>query len=92
MMKHGFAVNVQVSDSDLEIPEHLAIMLFQSVRELLLNAIKHAETGQATVSMGQHGDNCALKSGMTAKASILLLPRPLSGWLRNSAYSAFESG
>ncbi|HMS82791.1 MAG TPA: PAS domain S-box protein [Nitrospira sp.] len=50
--KHAFAVTVMVpDDSELHLPEDHVILLFQSVRELLINAAKHAGTGTATVQM-----------------------------------------
>ena len=35
----------------LPLPEYLAVLLFQSVRELLINAAKHAQTTRATVTL-----------------------------------------
>ncbi|MBK5968641.1 MULTISPECIES: PAS domain S-box protein [Thiorhodovibrio] len=47
--RHGLRVHLQVvRDLWLE-PEELRILLFESVRELLLNVVKHAGTSEATV-------------------------------------------
>ena len=49
MRQHHIAVTVECSLGELRLPEDQAVLLFQSVRELLLNAAKHAESSQATV-------------------------------------------
>jgi PAS domain S-box-containing protein len=54
MQKHQIAVTVTVPEEDeLTLPEDQTILLFQSVRELLINSSKHAGTGQATVALEQ---------------------------------------
>lgn len=50
MQQHGLQVRVTSQQEVLAIPEDQAMLLFQSVRELLFNVLKHAETKQATVS------------------------------------------
>ena len=40
-------------DQDLKLPEDQFILLFQSVRELLINSSKYAGTSEATVRMEQ---------------------------------------
>ncbi|MGZ8374609.1 MAG: ATP-binding response regulator [Nitrospira sp.] len=50
MLKHNLNVTLQVTDDDaVQLPEDQTVLLFQSVRELLINSAKHAGTGQATV-------------------------------------------
>jgi signal transduction histidine kinase/CheY-like chemotaxis protein len=51
MKKHRLKVEVRLGTSDLPLPEHEAILLFQSVRELLINAAKYAGTHQATLTL-----------------------------------------
>jgi PAS domain S-box-containing protein len=52
--KHAFAVTVVTpDDSALHLPEDHIILLFQCVRELLINAAKHAGTSAATVRMDE---------------------------------------
>ncbi|HEY6085731.1 MAG TPA: response regulator [Nitrospira sp.] len=54
MRHHQLTVNVEMTDDDhLLLPEDRAVLLFQSVRELLINAAKHAEAGQAHLSLEQ---------------------------------------
>lgn len=64
MKKYDLAVTVEVfDDPQRTLPEDQVILLFQSVRELLINSSKYAGTGKATVRM-QHraGDLCIVVS------------------------------
>jgi PAS domain S-box-containing protein len=55
MQKHDITVTVTGSENgELKLPEDQAILLFQSVRELLINASKYAGTKQAHVQLDQH--------------------------------------
>jgi PAS domain S-box-containing protein len=51
MRQHGLRVEVQPAAETLSLPEDQAILLFQSVRELLYNVLKHAHTDKATVCL-----------------------------------------
>ncbi len=52
MKKHQIAVAVSVPEKDdFKLPEDQAVLLFQSVRELLINSAKHAGTRQADVRL-----------------------------------------
>lgn len=52
MKKHEVSVSVILpKDDGLSLPEDQSMLLFQSVRELLINSWKHGGTGQATVTM-----------------------------------------
>jgi signal transduction histidine kinase len=51
MKKHRLAVDVQLGASQLPLTENQAILLFHSVRELLINAAKHAGTNKATLTL-----------------------------------------
>lgn len=54
MRKHNLRVTLQIRDEEVvQLPEAQAVLLFQSVRELLINSAKHAETGEATVRFEQ---------------------------------------
>jgi len=57
MKKHELSVAVIVpEDNGLKLPEDQEILLFQSVRELLINSSKHAGVGQATVRLVRDDD------------------------------------
>ncbi|MGC3974792.1 MAG: PAS domain S-box protein [Nitrospira sp.] len=52
MKRYGMKVTVRLPDEeDLALPEDWTILLFQSVRELLMNAHKYAGTGMAEVAL-----------------------------------------
>jgi len=51
MHKHDMAVTVTMMEEPLKLPDDQALLLFQSVRELLMNAWKHAQTDAAEVTM-----------------------------------------
>ena len=54
MQKLSMTVMVNVPEStELTLPEDQAVLLFQSVRELLINSYKYAGTCQATVTLEQ---------------------------------------
>ena len=56
MKKHDLRVTVTLPEEDgLALPEEHVVLLFQSVRELLINSAKHAGTGEATVRMERQG-------------------------------------
>ena len=54
MQRHQLSVTIEIpQQDDLNLPEEQALLLFQSVRELLINVSKHSGTGEATVSLAQ---------------------------------------
>ncbi|NGZ60978.1 MAG: hypothetical protein CV081_10820 [Nitrospira sp. LK265] len=58
MKKYNQTVTVKVPKrKEMPLPEDHVILLFQSVRELLINSSKYAGTGQATVTMEQVDEN-----------------------------------
>jgi PAS domain S-box-containing protein len=55
MYRYQLAVTVRIqSTEDLQLPEDQAVLLFQSVRELLINAAKHAVSKHALVIVEEH--------------------------------------
>jgi len=54
MRRHEIAVTVTTPDDiSIALPEDQTVLVFQSVRELLINASKHAGTGKAAVDVKQ---------------------------------------
>ena len=51
MPLHGLMVEVRLSEHPVSLPDDQAVLLFQSVRELLINVAKHAGTDRAIVSL-----------------------------------------
>ncbi len=48
---HRLEVVLDLGDHDPPIPEDLRVLVFQSIRELLFNVVKHAQTGTARVEL-----------------------------------------
>ena len=61
MQRHELAVTVQIEIEDLPLPEDQAVLLFQSVRELLMNTIKHARSHTASVRMEQESGSLRIE-------------------------------
>jgi len=62
MQKHAMTVTVTVPEpNELTLPEDQAVLLFQSVRELLINSSKYAGTGKATVTLEQREDQLRIQ-------------------------------
>lgn len=53
--KHGLSVELSMESEVLPVAEDVKILVFDSVRELLFNVVKHAQTQSATVTMRQEG-------------------------------------
>jgi signal transduction histidine kinase len=51
MPLHNLLVDVHLGQEHVPLPDDQAILLFQSVRELLINVAKHARTDRATVAL-----------------------------------------
>jgi CheY-like chemotaxis protein/anti-sigma regulatory factor (Ser/Thr protein kinase) len=61
MRRHELHVTVTLEElEDLELPEDQAVLLFQSVRELLMNVVKHAQSNQATVKLERRGEHLCI--------------------------------
>ena len=50
--KHNFKVDLSI-ETQPELPEDVKILVFESVRELLVNAVKHSKVRRARVSLNQ---------------------------------------
>lgn len=57
MEQRGLSVSLQLKSKIPALPEDQAILIFQSVRELLHNRLKHAHTQEATISLEQVGSS-----------------------------------
>lgn len=53
--QYGLQVTLEIKENFQTLDNSLRILLFQAVRELLFNIVKHAETQQATVLLEQAG-------------------------------------
>jgi PAS domain S-box-containing protein len=57
MKQHGLAVSLKLEVPSVEVGEEHAILLFQSVRELLMNVVKHAGATEATLAVAAAPDD-----------------------------------
>ncbi|WP_447962899.1 response regulator [Nitrospira sp. Ecomares 2.1] len=57
MRKQGLTVNVNGANLSLNLPEDQAVLIFQSVRELLYNVLKHSGVNEVTVNLAMQGNN-----------------------------------
>ncbi|MDC8450327.1 MAG: PAS domain S-box protein [Nitrospira sp.] len=55
--KDGLKVDVRVDCVSVPLPEEQSVVVFQAVRELLFNVMKHADVDQATVTVTPDQDN-----------------------------------
>jgi PAS domain S-box-containing protein len=55
--QYGLQVEVEAADDFIPIEEHMRVLLFQAVRELLFNIVKHAESLEATVRLRRKNGN-----------------------------------
>lgn len=53
MRRHGLTVQIRQNGESLDMPDDKAVMIFQAVRELLFNVVKHAKVEEATVYLDQ---------------------------------------
>jgi PAS domain S-box-containing protein len=85
MQKHDMAVRVIVPGQEApKLPEDQVVLLFQSVRELLMNSWKHAGTGQATVTLEQHDDQLRITvrdegAGFEPATTVAVVHSPKGG-------------
>ncbi len=56
MVKHGLSVDVRLSQGQMPLRDDQAMLLYQSVRELLLNVLKHAAPDHAAVTLSLEDD------------------------------------
>jgi signal transduction histidine kinase len=54
--RHGLGIHVEDDHLPKVMDEHVRVLLFQAVRELLVNIIKHARAGGAVVAIRREGD------------------------------------
>lgn len=57
MQRHGLTVAVQEDTDEPALPEDQAVLIFQSVRELLFNVVKHAEADEARITIALTDDD-----------------------------------
>ncbi len=82
MKRHDLRVTVVVPEHNGgRLPEDHAVLLFQSVRELLINSAKHAGTGEAKVTMEWQGSALKIEvsdNGKGFESAAAQTPKELS--------------
>ena len=53
MQQRNLTVSLELESESLPLPEDQAMLLFQSIRELLMNVVKHADTTSARITMAK---------------------------------------
>ena len=89
--KHGLAVEVEAGAEIEPDPEGVCMLLFQCVRELLFNSVKHSGAKSARVSVGRRDDHIEIVVADRGSALIPHVPKPMIP-RRDSACSAFANG
>ncbi|MBA2485728.1 MAG: response regulator [Nitrospira sp.] len=60
MQQRNLTVKLELKSETLSLPEEQAVLLFQSIRELLMNVVKHAGTTQARISVEHVSDRLSI--------------------------------
>jgi PAS domain S-box-containing protein len=64
MQRHQLTVTIEIPrGDDPKLPGEQALVLFQSIRELLINVSKHSGAGDATVTIYQHNGELRIDVG-----------------------------
>ena len=61
MQQHQLEVLVNIAIDDFTIPEEDSVLVFQSVRELLMNAVKHACTNKVAVHVTRENEELRIE-------------------------------
>jgi PAS domain S-box-containing protein len=59
--QHGIRVEVQKEMKAIPMTDELKVLLFRSVRELMINIVKHAQARSARVSISRNGSEVRIK-------------------------------
>ena len=88
MQLRGLTVSLELETTNLPLPEDQSVLLFQSVRELLMNILKHADTMEASIAMTMAGGMLRITVSDHGAGYDVARLKPV--WSEGSAYSAFE--
>jgi PAS domain S-box-containing protein len=91
MYRYELAVTVRIqSPQELRLPEDQAVLLFQSVRELLINAAKHAVTKQALVVVEENEGSLRIQVEDEGVGFDPLALIPRQGWSVSAQFGLFS--
>lgn len=80
---HGIAWDLSVSGTRRNLPQDLAVVLYQMVRELLRNVVKHAKASEVTVRIRHRRHSIAIRvtdDGVGSQASEAVTGWGPGGW------------
>ncbi|MBI2431795.1 MAG: response regulator [Candidatus Hydrogenedentes bacterium] len=58
--QHELTVHLQADGEYSDMPEDTAVLIYQTIRELLFNVVKHADVSEATVELSRMGDTLSV--------------------------------
>jgi signal transduction histidine kinase len=67
---------------DIELPAPIALLVFHIAREGIMNAVKHADPTDVSVSVTEQGEDIVLQLTTMFRGSMpaLPVPRATTGW------------
>jgi signal transduction histidine kinase len=81
--QHGLKIEVQTDKHPKPMDDEIRVLLFQVVRELLMNVVKHAQAHQVMVDIGREADNLLIRvadDGVGMAATPGALPGNTAGF------------
>ena len=82
-VQSGFEYTVDSPDEEILLAEHMQVLLYRSVRELLINIAKHAKATEVNVSLRKCNDNIEIEindNGTGFEADMLNKDGKLAGF------------
>ena len=83
--QHGLQVELQIKEDPPQLDDHMRVLLFQAVRELLFNVVKHAGTKEAGVTLEKVDGNVRITISDAGKGfevgTVLSDPKAAHGLL-----------
>ena len=58
--RHGLIVEIEAKDNLIHLDSHMRMLLFQTIRELFFNVVKHAGTPQVTITLEQANERARI--------------------------------
>jgi len=77
--QHGLRIEVQTDKGPKPLDDEIRVLLFQAVRELLVNVIKHAQATRVRVGIGREGTSLRIKVEDNGVGLPVSLDAPLAG-------------
>jgi PAS domain S-box-containing protein len=58
--RHGLIVQIEAKDNLINLDSHMRMLLFQTIRELFFNVVKHAGSPQVTITLEQANERARI--------------------------------